>query len=304
MTKNGVVKRGREAALFRRRDLEQLELLTPPTLVVRFLPTSATTQDTTSASPPSSTIGEEEVVLYSVAKGFSRIVLDEEGQEQQQSSTSSSSQVQGDIIVTTKRLLFASRINEEKLSVPSETVNENAVWSSHDFVVDIQGIILHAIATDPEPSLYCQFEEEPQQPVTQVYFFPPTTSTCSSDPSLLLSKLFHALAMAIEWNPVSSSREDEDGLLVGEESDDSDYSIPIVHSTQPSDGATPEQRRAMLERLDALLVVPPDLEIHSDNDDLNGEVGRGQTIATRKRANYGANIVEGQFDDAEEDEEG
>jgi len=297
MTKDGIVKRGRDAALFRRRDPERLELLMPPTLVVCF-PTSATTEDNNSASP---TIGEEEVILYSVAKGFSRIVLDEdeEGQEQQQSS----SQVQGDIIVTTKRLLFASRINEEKMTVPPETANENAVWSSHDFVVDIQGIILHALATDPEPSLYCQFEEEQQQPVTQVYFFPPT-STCSPDPSLLLSKLFHALAMAIERNPVTMDDDDEDGLLVGEESDNSDNGIPIFHPTQQSDGAPPEQRRAMLERLDALLVVPPDLEIHSDNDDFNGEVGRvGRTITTRKRTNDGAEIVQGQFDDAEEDEE-
>ena len=354
-------KRGRDANLLRRRlygdqqgdvnDIYAIEFVNPP-LVAHF-----PTKQVITAEHAAST--SDEVILYTIHNGYSMLI---EGY-----APTEGGRINGDIIVTTKRIIFAS-LEEIELVPPDEnatssypttcydsTTAENAnvppVFSKHDFMIDIHYIILHALANDPEPSLYCQLDEvfgeqnyqdndddEAIAVPTQFYFFPPhenaieceiakgkkedliedtgktETKELQARQQSVLSELFSALTTAVELNPIASDDEDEygNGTLSGEmycsSNIDSFFAsrnggrrvtrnVYKDDEDDSAEGATEEERAAMLARLDAMLIVPPELERNEDDDDDDGQ----EAHANEERTNR---YVEGQFDDADEDDDG
>lgn len=179
----------------------------------------------------------------------------------------------GTLLITTQRLVFVSH----QLLVVEEGT-EGWCWSPEDFTVDIHSMILHAATTaEPQqtPSIYCQFQDEER--TIHVTLFPQNETDCQH-----IQQHFVAISQQ-KTNPTTSSTYEE---------------------------ATDEQREAMLERLDAVLTVPPELEIPSECEDEEEEELPTTTTYSNNNKNkkkrqhnsyldHTSFVVEGQFEDAE-----
>jgi hypothetical protein len=160
------------------------------------------------------------------------------------------SQVSGEglFLVTTERILFVAQNDETK-----------------DVAVDAACIQLHAVSDD---SVYIQIQD-PQSDESEPMEF---TVTPTAQDSSCCQELFDALSKLVSLHPIPLEEEDDDycGL-----DDEAIFAPPVENSTSQDERAT------MLERLDAILVVPPEYE--REGDDMVEEVG--------------------QFDDADEDDD-
>jgi hypothetical protein len=161
---------------------------------------------------------------------------------------------------------------------------------------------------------------------SEIMFYPPIpSSNIKNDVDIhtnIIPTLFGCITKAIELNPVTVSTDDDDddnndhgggeqqmmfgaaGFITmgqssllgnvdgyGEYGHDHEYGHED-DSSASSTGATQEERHAALNRLDALLVVPPGLEIlNSDDDEVTGD---------QQQPPCGHRHNPGQFDDADE----
>lgn len=143
---------------------------------------------------------------------------------------------EGHFLITTERILFVG-LDENK-----------------DIAVDAACIQLHAVSDD---SIYIQIQDpqlEESEPM-EFSLTPTQDSNCCQE-------IFDALSKLVSMHPIPLE-DNEDG------SDDYDEAIfaPPVENTTSQD-----RRDAMLKRLDAMLVIPPEYE--REGDDMVEEVGQ------------------------------
>lgn len=172
----------------------------------------------------------------------------------------------GDVFITDDQLLF-------------RCFSQN----QHSVAIDAECILLHAQSEDQV--LYLQLHEQPSNSDDgEVMEF--TLTLLSSDDC---ERLFRELSHLIEAHPVYGDEDDLDNgnfnngggmmMMGGEYGDDMVVAVSSEEVvTQQSPGeASEEERNAMLNRLDAMLVVSP-------------ELSRGEDVTD-----------EGQFDDADDE---
>ena len=160
------------------------------------------------------------------------------------------STLEGQIFVTSSQILFVAKEDVDK-----------------DWAIGAACIVMHAMAEEPELSIYLQLQEEGEQSETiEITIIPMNPDTSQS--------IFDALCKLVSLHPIED--DDDDNEAGGQFFVQDDFvCAPLAFGDGEDEeerGATEEARQAMLDHLDSLLVVRPDLE-----------------------------IVEGQFDDAEEE---
>ncbi len=224
-----------------------------------------------------------------------------------QSGSESFDGIEGQIYVTTKRVLFVAK-------------NEQGV--SGDFSIDAQCISLHAMMSEPKSSVYCQLtdecacnddddddDDEELAGPTEIFFCPQIKSTSNDEQQQqqmgmdidandndnddkrkeLCKLLFDSLSKLINLNPVDAGDDGGDfgglGAMLGmiansscdDDNDDDDEMICRIdpsqmvtawdEKSQEGQGASSDERNRMLERLDNMLVVPPEYEVDGQFDD-------------------------------------
>jgi hypothetical protein len=217
-----------------------------------------------------------EVVLYSVSP--IRISLGE-GDEKEQI-------MDGKLLVTSQRLVFVSSNQLVEVGCVGRAAEGGCRslccwnWSPEDLTLDLHSMILHAEnSVDPTqpPSIYCQFQEDEalKRCTVHITLFPPDKAVCQH-----IQENFIALSQRHRTN---SSTSDNDNNTYEE--------------------ATEEQRTTMLARLDAMLVVPPELEIPSECEEEEDELAMGVNQKKKRQHKHlsdcNSYVVEGQFDDAD-----
>lgn len=194
----------------------------------------------------------------------------------------------GQIFITTKRIFFVSAENEDKAS---------------DFSMNAYCISLHALMSDPSHSIYCQIcdevgggtmdDNDDASVMSRELIIEPLADddTIAQD---ACQSLFKALSKLISLNPIDDDEEDGFGsggggslaamlgLMTGGPMVDDEDDDDMICRIDPSQmitaanfdnldangpGASAEERRKMLERLDNVLVVPPELEGQFDDAD-------------------------------------
>jgi hypothetical protein len=183
---------------------------------------------------------EEETILF----GPSDIKLIRSNQEEE-----TAKEVFGTLLITTMSILFWAT---DKACI------------DHDLVVPAVCIDLHAMAEDPV-SIYIQV-----RPSSISFDDTSIELTILSSEEEKNELIFAALCKLVSLHPVDDGEDDDDGFGQDDEM--------IVRSSTPPP-ATEQDREFMLEYLDSVLVVPPELEIQDPQ------------------------IASGQFDDADDDDD-
>ncbi|GAX15756.1 hypothetical protein FisN_3Lh194 [Fistulifera solaris] len=160
-----------------------------------------------------------------------------------------SEEVVGKLLITTMRILF--------------WVTDKACID-HDLVVPAVCIDLHAMTEDPV-SIYIQV-----RPSSMSFDETSIELTILSSEEEKNERIFAALCKLVSLHPVDDGEDDDEGFGQDDEM--------IVRSSTPPP-ATEQDRESMLEYLDSVLVVPPELEIQEQQ------------------------IASGQFDDADDDDD-
>lgn len=195
---------------------------------------------------------------------------DDDDNDEESEGATPSSPIQGELFVTNTQVLFVANEVEKIKS---------------DLAIGAACIVLHAMTEDPELAVYLQLSTDGDDAApTEVTVTPRENEDCQ--------KVFDALCRLISLHPVQVDDDEENdmfggggGWIGGGFGDD-----PLADYGEPNDGfvwappssttvagtATTEERDAMLEHLDNLLVVRPELELAAEE--------------------------EGQFDDADDDE--
>lgn len=187
---------------------------------------------------------------------------------------------QGQFVITSERLIFWGDESEDNDAiVPAECIDLHAIASAPADVEDEANP-----HQDDSTSLYLQLrsDSECSEPdLIEWTIFPQVIPP--EDHEAAIQRLFDALSELISLHPIDPN-DDMD--------DDDDEDEMIVAPPCRADGgisATLEEREAMLDRLDRLLVVPKELERHDDV----AEYDDGKSTEA---------TAEGQFDDADDDE--
>lgn len=193
----------------------------------------------------------------------------------------------GQIFITTKRIFFVSAENEDKAS---------------DFSMNAYCISLHALMSDPSHSIYCQIcdevgggtmdDNDDASVMSRELIIEPLADDDNAQDAC--QSLFKALSKLISLNPIDDDEQDGFGsggggglaamlgLMTGgpmvDDVDDDDMicridpsqmitaaNIDSLDANGP--GASAEERRKMLERLDNVLFIPPELEGQFDDAD-------------------------------------
>ena len=166
----------------------------------------------------------------------------------------------------------------------------------HDFVIGATKILLHALQDEPEASLYLQIDFDGNEadsdgdgaglelrltPIADQNHSDGDNNNNNSgntDTVNLGQVLFDALCKLVSKHPIALEEDDDDGNedMFGEDMiwapatrhrpgvAFGDHYGDYYDDVDDDGGASPEERRAMLERLDNILVVRPDLEIPED----------------------------------------
>ena len=159
-------------------------------------------------------------------------------------------QASGDVYITEKQVLFRCSQKQD-----------------HSVAIDAECILLHAQSEDQV--LYLQLQEDPSNE-TEVMEL--TLTLASSEDC---QRLFEALSQLISRNPVDDDDDDDGMMMAGEEYGEDMIVAAEQNSEQQAPGeATEEERDAMLNRLDALLVIPPHLQADNGGqfDDADDEI--------------------------------
>jgi hypothetical protein len=193
------------------------------------------------------------------------------------------------LIVTTERCLFVA--DTFIAATAAAITSNNSIRQRLDnFCIDAEAIQLHAQSADPV-SIYLQIQEgnDDEASPKEISIFPTTKE--EADKIKTCETLFSAITRLIELHPVQEDTSaDGNGMMMGMMSSimsmmqqqstttttTQAQEKHLVNDGMASREVTPEDRAAMLERLDSLLVVKPGLEIE---------------------------MADGQFEDAEEEEE-
>lgn len=214
----------------------------------------------------------------------------------------------GFLIMTTKRVFFVPADEKE---------------SDNDFCIDAQCISLHAMMSEPQPSIYCQLtdgsvsydncnnndmdnessegeNDDSMRGPAEIFFHPILVrdedtgtldgSTMEEEKAQVCDTLFKSFSKLINMNPVDDDDDEDGGNAFGglgamlgmlangggygdDDEGDSDEMICRIDTSQINNsddgagGASNSERSAMLERLDNMLVVPPQYEIDGQFDD-------------------------------------
>jgi hypothetical protein len=170
----------------------------------------------------------------------------------------------GRLVITSERLLFYA---------------DEPDHVSTDLAIDAACIDLHAIAVDQ--SLYVQIQtglpDSNDNSLLELYIH--LQSPKSENDTSSSTLVFQRLSELISLHPIDPNDDHDDNHdgWVGDVSDNDDDMIVACHNDTTS---SQDERDAMLERLDTLLVVPPELELTED---------------------HGYSGCDGQFDDADDD---
>jgi hypothetical protein len=150
--------------------------------------------------------------------------------------------VEGELFVSSCQVLFAAKSSDDDLAIGATC------------------ILMHAMAEEPDLSVYLQLQEEYSEDTLEVTITPIDSDSCQT--------IFDALCKLVNLHPVVDDDDADESDLIW---------TPAAQAFEDDeDGAeghfAAEERQAMLDRLDSILVVKPEFD-----------------------------ITEGQFDDAEED---
>lgn len=202
--------------------------------------------------------------------------------------STTASYLEGEVFVTSSQLLFLA-------NSPSSTAGPTVDSFNEDIAIGATCIHLHAMADEPELSVYLQLTEGgggagPDQ-TSELTLIPLESDGCQT--------LFDALCKLVSKHPLPVDDDEEDGAGFGGwagggmegfvMSDDLVWApapgFGRVNSQAPDDdedeGATEEERAAMLDRLDNLLVVRPEFDIQEGQfDDPMEEEEAAENIET------------------------
>lgn len=167
----------------------------------------------------------------------------------------------GYVMITSDRVLFWS---------------QEAQHQADDLAIHATAIDLHALAREPT-SCYIQLQSDSESGPLELTIVP--TGSSNSFTETQAQALYEALSELISLHPIDPNDEDDDEYDFVEDNGDDE----MIFWAPSEEEATPDKREAMLERLDNLLVVPPELEKSDDEQQVPRQSG------------------EGQFDDAEDD---
>ena len=220
---------------------------------------------------------------------------DDDDESNNNDDDSSSSPKNGQVVVTSQRLLFWTTTTNSSGGADDEC--------QHDLMIPGICIELHAMTDDPTTAVYVQvrLEESSDLPL-ELTIVPVASSTTAilTQNEENCNALFQALSELISLHPIDPNQDSDDlvggmmsmmttmmggGLGASGSLDDDDdgngEDDDLVYAApSPNNGvATEEERQVMLDRLDNLLIVPPELEQQEEN---------------------GNQHVDGQFDDAED----
>ena len=200
--------------------------------------------------------------------------------------------VRSQVFVTTKRVFFVAHDEKDV---------------QYDVSINAYCISLHALMTEPTRSIYCQLSDDVDNNAMvcedegETIFSKEVTIEPSGDDEncdLSCQELFNALSKLISLNPMDDDDEGSGsgglsamlGMMAGayggevdyddgddEEDDDNmicriDPSQMITAESIQQEGASSEERQKMLERLDNVLVVPPEFEVAGQFDDAEEEL--------------------------------
>jgi hypothetical protein len=184
----------------------------------------------------------------------------------------------GTLVVTSDRVIFWSDDDGTgDLIVPAKCVDLHAMSSARGGDEDTD---------EPEEtrtSLYLQIRSDCERSSGDLieWTLLPHGLATQEDHERTTQTMFDALSELISLHPIDPDENmDDDG-------DDETVVAPPGHYGDDAE-ATPEERRAMLDRLDRLLVVPPELE---ETDAVEGQFDNAEDD----------DDDEGRFDDADED---
>lgn len=177
-------------------------------------------------------------------------------------------------------------ISSARIFVCAEKIQDQA----SDVVIDAQGILLHALSDEPA-GVYLQVTEsngddddlnEDSAPIE--FLFEPTNTEVTPE---ICQSLFDGFTQLVAENPTNEEPDQNPfgammNMMMGNTNDDEEMIVSddLVVGGRSEKEATEEERRAALDRLDDMLVVPPEYEIEDEADE--GE-------------------IDGQFDDADDD---
>jgi hypothetical protein len=187
-------------------------------------------------------------------------------------ATTPEESIRGDLFVTNTQILF---------------VAAEAEHSSFDLAIGGACVVLHAMTEDPDSSVYLQLSsgenETDNGGVTEVTLVP---SSGGEDDGGDCQTLFDALCRLISLHPIGGDDDDGGGMfgfgaggMIGggfgddafgdySEAETSDGLVWAPSASAATGGAaTQDEREAMLEHLDNLLVVAPGLEEEENESD-------------------------------------
>lgn len=185
-------------------------------------------------------------------------------------SNNNNHMVSGQLVITNQRLLFW------------EDDDNNDDTTKHDLSVDATCIDLHALTDDDPVAIYIQIRDDSKD-------FPESLLELNlqpiQEPNETCPQIFQAVAELISLHPIDPNDDDDyDGNPYygdhafddadednnwcaqddenGDDNDDLVFCAPMVDppNTTTDDEVTELERNAMLERLDNLLIVPPEFE--------------------------------------------
>ena len=151
----------------------------------------------------------------------------------------------------------------------SQVLFQCSQTQDHSVAIDAECIVLHAQSEDQV--LYLQLQENPanEREVMELTLTLTTSDDCE--------RLFQALSHLISQHPVYGDEDDDGMMMMGDYGEDM---IVASEERQSQQSPTEDERNAMLDRLDAMLVIPPHLQDNNNNKEEEEE---------------------GQFDDADDD---
>ena len=209
--------------------------------------------------------------------------------------------LRGHIFISSSQLLFVAA------SVPASKGSTSSSIDNGDIAIGATCITLHAMMDDPEPAVYLQLsdgDDEDDEDEGGVGPLELTITPTEDDRADNCQKLFDRICQLVSQWPVNVDDDDDNGgnnifgsgigagfgalgigfdgeggwmtahgLVDGDGNDDGGNDDLVWaepdndEDADADDGATQEERDAMLERLDNLLVVPQEMEIEGQFDD-------------------------------------
>lgn len=213
--------------------------------------------------------GKQEALLSSPISCRAQWQEEEDQETSIEASTTSPTRLEGEVFVTSSQLLF--------LATSGTSTDKLAVVDSYqkDVAIGATCIHLHAMTDEPEESIYLQLTEGGgREQTSELTLIPLESDGCQ--------RLFDALCKLVSKHPLPVDEdEDDEGAGFGGGGEGFVMGDDLVWAPAPGfgrvnadyddededEGATEEERAAMLDRLDNLLVVRPEFDIQEGQFD-------------------------------------